>query len=98
MTLEQLRAEIDALDASLIPLLEKRLDLVTQVVAYKQAHDLPVYDATREKALLDKVGGQVVEKAYQSTLLVIFSDLMAHSRAYQEAWLAQSVQNDVADE
>lgn len=40
-TLEQARAEIDAVDAQLAALFERRMAAVLSVAQYKQAHGLP---------------------------------------------------------
>ena len=47
-TLEQARAEIDAVDAQLAALFERRMAAVLSVAQYKQAHGLPIFDAARE--------------------------------------------------
>ena len=44
-TLEQARAEIDAVDAQLAALFERRMAAVLSVAQYKQAHGLPIFDA-----------------------------------------------------
>lgn len=41
-TLEQARAEIDAVDAQLAALFERRMAAVLSVAQYKQAHGLPI--------------------------------------------------------
>ena len=52
--LEQARAEIDTVDAQLAALFERRMAAVLQVAEYKRAHGLPIYDAAREAAVLEK--------------------------------------------
>lgn len=54
-TLEQARAEIDAVDAQLAALFERRMAAVLSVAQYKQAHGLPVYDAAREAVVLERL-------------------------------------------
>lgn len=44
-TLEQARAKIDAVDAQLAVLFERRMAAVLSVAQYKQAHGLPIFDA-----------------------------------------------------
>ena len=53
--LEQARAEIDTVDAQLAALFERRMAAVLQVAEYKRAHGLPVYDAARETAVLERL-------------------------------------------
>ncbi len=52
--LEQARREIDAVDAEMAALFCRRMDAVRRVAAYKQARGLPVLDAAREEAVVDK--------------------------------------------
>ena len=58
-TLEQARAEIDAVDAQLAALFERRMAAVLSVAQYKQAHGLPVYDAAREAVVLEKAAARI---------------------------------------
>ena len=46
--LDKARAEIDAVDAQLAALFERRMAAVLAVAAYKKAHGLPIFDAARE--------------------------------------------------
>jgi chorismate mutase type II len=41
-------------------------------------------DTQREQIILEKVANSVQEKQYEDTLVQTFSDLLKHSRAYQE--------------
>ena len=81
--LGSIRQEIDQIDKELVRLIEQRLDCVTEVIAYKIAHDLPIYDASRETAVKDKAAQLVTKKTYQATIVETFSDIMARSRDYQ---------------
>ena len=58
-TLEQARAEIDAVDAQLAALFERRMAAVLSVAQYKQAHGLPIFDAAREAAVLEKAAARI---------------------------------------
>ena len=51
--LEQARREIDTVDAQLAALFERRMKAVLSVAEYKKAHGLPIFDAAREKVVLD---------------------------------------------
>ncbi|WP_196756555.1 chorismate mutase, partial [Streptococcus gallolyticus] len=44
MNLDTIRQEIDHVDQELVALLEKRMQLVNQVVAYKKATGKPILD------------------------------------------------------
>ena len=45
--LDALRAQIDDIDAQMIALFEKRMDVTRQVGEYKKENDLPVLDRKR---------------------------------------------------
>ena len=53
--LDVTRQKIDAIDADLVALLEERMQLVNDVVAYKKTVGKPILDTSREHAVLQKV-------------------------------------------
>ena len=62
MNLDTIRQEIDHVDQELVALLEKRLQLVNQVVAYKKATGKPILDTSREDAVLQKAASRVEDR------------------------------------
>lgn len=88
MDLDMIRSQINQLDEELVALLEKRMELVDQVAAYKRATGKPVLDTIREKAVLERVGKLVQKDNYRSAIQATFSDMIAQSRAYQSSKLA----------
>lgn len=58
-TLAEVRAEIDALDAALVPLIVRRLRIADDVAAAKRAEGRPIDDPARERAILDAVAARV---------------------------------------
>lgn len=75
MSLDAYRRMLDSLDAELVALLARRLSIAEEIAAYKQAHGLPVLDATRERAVLDAAAkragaadGPSVRALYQALL------------------------------
>jgi len=84
--LEKLRAEIDRIDGRLVALLAERLSAAGRVAAYKRANTLPVRDAGREKALLERVAAMAGDDAPAVT--EIYQAILAASRARQEELLA----------
>ena len=62
--LTKLRQEIDRLDAILTETLEKRMDVVQQVAAYKDARNMQVLDREREEQVIAKVVGMLKNPAY----------------------------------
>lgn len=81
--LDVTRQKIDAIDADLVALLEERMQLVNDVVAYKKTVGKPILDTSRERAVLQKVADKVQEKAFEDTIVNTFSDIMKRSRDYQ---------------
>ena len=50
MNLEQMRQLIDQLNADIIALFSKRLDVAKEIAKLKKCKQLPVYDAEREQS------------------------------------------------
>ncbi|SDQ04679.1 chorismate mutase [Streptococcus equinus] len=86
--LELTRKEIDQVDQQLVALLEKRMQLVNDVSAYKKATGKPILDTSREEIVLNKVASRVQNKAFEETLINTFADIMKNSRNYQAKQLA----------
>ena len=84
MDLVEIRKEIDQIDADLIALLEKRMALVSQVALYKRQTGKAVLYTQREQVILEKVANSVHEKQYEESIVQTFSDILKHSRAYQD--------------
>lgn len=82
MDLNELRNEIDAVDAGLVALLEKRLDVSAAIGAYKKAHGLPVLDRSREAAKIAAVRA-MCRPATADLIGDLYDPIMAASRAYQ---------------
>ncbi|MDR2658343.1 MAG: chorismate mutase [Oscillospiraceae bacterium] len=82
MDLSQARSRIDAIDDSIADLLVERMNVVSDVAAYKAANDMPVVDPARERAVLiraaDRVGPELETAARR-----VFEALMDVSRARQ---------------
>ena len=83
MNLEELRQEINQIDDDLVVLLEKRMNLVSQVAAYKQKTGKAVLDTKREEVILGRVADHVENPVYKDTILATFKDILKKSRAYQ---------------
>ena len=84
MDLDVIRQEIDQIDDQIVKLLEERMRLVDQVVAYKKASGKPILDSKREEVIFEKVKNRVEDKRYQETIVATFSDILKRSRDYQE--------------
>lgn len=82
--LEDTRKEIDEIDARLLELFCRRMELAADVAAYKNRHGLPTLRPEREKEILERTG----EKAgpvFSPYARRFFEGVMGLSREYQEA-------------
>lgn len=84
MKIEDIRRQIDQVDGRLISMLEVRMDLVEQVLAYKQEHKGAVLDSGREQEVLEKAAQRVQNKAYETTIVAVMEQIIAQSRNFQE--------------
>lgn len=83
MNLMDSRQQIDEIDKQITVLLEERMKVVAAVTAYKKAHRMPVLDATREAAVLDKVAVFTSDKLLVPYIKRIYQALMDESKAYE---------------
>ena len=84
MNLDDIRSDINTLDAQLVQLLEARMTLVSQVATFKKMTGGRVLDNSRELVILDRVASQVENLDYAETVVNTFKDILKNSRAYQE--------------
>ncbi len=86
--LEEWRSRIDAIDHSLVHLLEERMKVVTRISELKAKHGITVLDAGRERIVLENVRKSVREAEFVGYLLHVFEGIMAASRAFQKSRMA----------
>lgn len=89
--LEELRREIDGIDQKMVELFKRRMEVVTQVAAYKKERGLPILDASRERVLLGKVG-QAAGDELADYIQSVYRTLLAASRSYETGKLGQESQ------
>lgn len=80
--LSECRAEIDAIDSQLLELLEKRIRVAESVARYKLANDMKVFDETRERAVLDKIGSRSPADV-RAKLVGTYDGIMNMSKLHQ---------------
>ncbi|MEK9175383.1 MAG: chorismate mutase [Patescibacteria group bacterium] len=85
MELEEIRKKLDTIDENILNLIAERIFYAPQIAEYKKKNNLPIYDAKREKQIIESkkmlaeklgIDGEFVEK--------IFTILMEASRKEQE--------------
>jgi chorismate mutase/prephenate dehydratase len=82
-SLEELRVEIDRLDAQLVELLNERARVVVEVGRYKQRTGSPIYAPDREKAVLDRVRSLNRGPLPNRCLEAVYRELMSGSFALE---------------
>ena len=83
MTLEEIRCQIDIIDAEIRELIMKRLDCSRNVAMAKQASgNLVIYRADRETEILEKLS-QGVPEDRKAEYLAVVKKIMETSRMYQ---------------
>ena len=88
--LEQARAEIDAVDAQLAALFERRMAAVLRVAQYKRAHGLPIFDASREAAVLEKSAARIQNPALRPYYKDHVQNMMDVAKQYEAEVLGQN--------
>ena len=87
MELNDIRKEIDAIDAELVKLFVRRMSCADRVAEVKRGTGKAVFDTSREQAILDKVSIAVGDELAPSAR-ELFKTLMAISRERQTAFLS----------
>jgi chorismate mutase/prephenate dehydratase len=90
LNLAQARREIDAVDAELAALFERRMEAVLAVAEYKRAHGLPIYDAAREAVVLEQAAARIHTPALRPYYASHVQNLMDVAKQYEAFVLGQN--------
>ncbi len=82
MTLDELRLEIDEVDDELIKLVEKRMDIASEIAKYKKEKNLPVLNSKREREKLNDIASKTKDDI-KSYMRVLYSLMFELSRSHQ---------------
>lgn len=82
MELSELRKEIDRIDRELVALFLARMNVSAGVAEYKRQNNMPVLDASRERALLAKVA-ELSGEEFEEYTRTLYSTILELSRSYQ---------------
>ncbi|MBQ1977422.1 MAG: chorismate mutase, partial [Ruminococcus sp.] len=82
MSIQNYREELDKIDAQLVELFNKRMDVIKDVAEYKRQNNAPLYDGERERQLISRAA-QLSNEDTELYTRVLFSTLTNVSRAYQ---------------
>lgn len=82
--MEQARQAIEQIDASLLTLLEKRMDQVVTIGQYKKENNLPINDLNREEKLLEGLKDKVNNRDYWEAVEKVYQEIFKTSKTMQE--------------
>lgn len=78
------RQRIDEIDEQIVSLLEERYDCVSNIARIKKENNIPVFDTTREEAVLEKIRQMVSNDDYSESIVETFNQIMMVSKDYQK--------------
>ena len=81
--INDIRKEIDEIDRELVSLFICRMNCSARIAEYKREHGLPVLDASREKALLEKIS-ELSGKEFEEYTKALYETILSISRDHQE--------------
>ena len=82
MDLTEIRENINRVDDQLVKLFVERMELASQVAAYKKEHNMPIYVPAREREILKKVAEMAGPELGSYTRL-LYTHIMELSRSHQ---------------
>lgn len=82
-SLQELREQLDEIDAQIVDLYQKRMDVCGKVGEFKVATGRKVFDKQREKEKLAAVTANVEDPFYKKGLTELYEQLMSMSRKLQ---------------
>ena len=89
MELTEYRKQIDEIDRQLVDLFVRRMNVAAGVAEYKREHNLPVLDASRERALMTKIS-ELAGEDFEDYACTLYTTLLDLSRSYQHKQLGET--------
>ncbi len=81
--MDELRNQIEKIDASMIDLFEQRMEISAKVASYKKEHGLPILDKEREKILIERNTGKLKNSEFEVYYKDFFEGMLNVSKNYQ---------------
>ena len=91
MDIKDARKEIDKIDGELTDLFVKRMKLSKEIAAYKKENNLPVFDKTRERDILNKACDRAGSEL-ENYISILYMTLFDVSRSYQKQLIGHSTE------
>lgn len=82
--LEQDREAIDALDAEIARLIEKRFTIVRDIIDYKIENRLPILDSGREQQIIERNTDRIQDEDIRVYFRRLYTDMLGLSREFQD--------------
>ena len=89
MELSELRKQIDEIDNELVELFKRRMNVSAGVAEYKRQMGMNVLDASRERALLNKVS-ELAGEEFEEYTRTLYATILDLSRSYQHKRLGDA--------
>ena len=81
--MEGFRKKIDKCDIEIIDILKKRMEIAREIGIYKKENNLPIFNADREKALLEKLKVKADDNLSEKAIENIYKAIMDASKDLQ---------------
>ena len=81
--LTQAREIINRVDSQMAELFTERMRAAEMVFEYKKEYGLPIFDAKREEAVIEKNSALIEDETIKGYYIDYIKNLMGISRAYQ---------------
>lgn len=94
-TLEECRKEIDEIDEQMMALFAKRMAVAKDVVTYKMAHDMEIFQPDREKLVVEKNVARLQEESLKKYGEKYIQAVMDISKDYQSEFLKETFIFDI---
>ena len=88
--LQNLRKQIKAIDAELVAILQRRIEVVLQIGQYKEEHRLPVRDKNRESEVIEQILSTPHDPMDSGALKKLFEFIMEICRDAQHELMGKS--------
>lgn len=85
--LDDARRRINEVDKEMVDLFEKRMQAVEDVIQYKQEHNMPVFDSSREQYVIEHNTQYIQHPKYKESYKAFMQEVMAISSKYQKSVL-----------
>ena len=84
LDLNEIRKEIDEIDAGIVDLYEKRMNLCKNVAKYKIENNIPILDSSRELVILEKNLAKIKNPEYRKYYDTVLKGYLTASKDMQK--------------